>query len=131
MCDCFICANTSGHIFGLFLYKSKLERRRDRVVRASWLRCWRSPEGCRFKLGLGHRATEKQSVNTGEKERLFRIRKDKAANGEGCTPSFICLAQGTVGLKLLMSLRPIGFEKLLPSFTSPYFATKSSHKYNL
>ena len=82
MCDYFICANTSGHIFGvnthgLFIYKAKLERRRDRVVRASWLRCWRSPEGHRFKLGLGHPATEKQSDNPGENERLFRIRKEE------------------------------------------------------
>ena len=51
------------------------ERRRGRVVRATRLRCRKSPKGCEFEAGLRHANTGKLSVNPEVNEYLFRIRE--------------------------------------------------------
>ena len=38
------------------------------------------------------------SAKPAVKGRLFALKKDKTAKGEGCTSPIICCAQGTVGL---------------------------------
>ena len=56
-------------------------------------------EGQEFESQFGHFWTGKNtSVNPTENGYFFESGKDKAAQGEGWAPPFICCAKDTVGL---------------------------------
>ena len=78
-----------------------------------------------FKVQLRHAATGKISLSTQQKMgTFFKLRKDKAAKGEGWAPPFISCAQDTVGLYPPLPLRLLGYGTPLPYLLFRSFSHK-------
>ena len=78
--------------------KSDLREACSWVVRAAWLWCRKSPEGCEFEAGLCHPTTE-NSVNPAVNGYIFRIREGSGSKRRGMGSAFhFSCSQDIVGL---------------------------------
>ena len=83
----------------MFVFETKTERCRGRVVRAAWLQHRKSPYRASLRLGFAMQQLEISLCQPSTKwVPFFELGKDKAAKGEGWAPPFISCAQDTVVL---------------------------------